>query len=75
MTVLKRLTKIGNSYAIIIPYTMLADLGLLKKKKVKITQNDQVIQIESPEGRQDIVMRLASKYLKKYHDDFKKLAE
>lgn len=75
MELIKTLSKIGNSYGIIIPNKMLAELGIKGKKKVKLISTKGSISIEPPGGREDLLVKTASKYIKKYYQDFKKLAK
>ena len=68
MTIIKTLNKIGNSYGVILPNEMLKELGVKGKKKVRLVSGNGFIQIEPAEGREEIVMKAAAKYVKKYHN-------
>jgi len=75
MELTKEITKIGNSYGIVIPRMMLEELGLLsKKKKVRLLSQNRQIIIEPAEGREALLTKTANKYLKKYKMDFEKMA-
>lgn len=75
MEITKTISKIGNSYGIIIPNEMLAELGIKGRKKVKLISGNGRIQIEPPEGREDRLLKTAQKYVSKYYDDLKRLAK
>lgn len=75
MSTIKNLSKIGNSYGVIIPNEMLAELGIKGRKKVRLISGPGFIQIEPSEGRERNLIKTAQKYIKKYYQDFKKLAE
>ncbi|MBI2339411.1 MAG: AbrB/MazE/SpoVT family DNA-binding domain-containing protein [Deltaproteobacteria bacterium] len=74
METVKPVSKIGNSYGIIIPSGMLKEMGLKGKNKVRLVSGGGFIQIEPAEGREDKIMKAAAKYVKKYRLDFRKLA-
>ncbi len=75
MESLKTISKVGNSYGVIIPFEMLKEIGVKGKNKVRLRSMNGIIQIEPAEGREERVMKAAAKYVKKYHDDLAKLAK
>lgn len=74
METIKTISKIGNSFGVIIPTEMLRELNLEGKEQVRLTSLKGMIQIEPLEKRADRVLKAAAKYVQKYHEDFKKLA-
>jgi len=75
MALIKKITKIGNSYGIIINNELLANMGLGPDSEVRITEGNGYLQIEPSQGRENRIMKAAAKYLDLYNRDFKKLAE
>lgn len=75
MESLKTISKVGNSYGIIIPLAMLKELGVKNKGKVRLKSSNGMIQIEPSEGREAKIMKAAAKYVKKYHEDLTNLAK
>lgn len=72
----QKISKIGNSYGILIPIHMLKELGLKgSQKKVKLCSGNGMIQIEPVGQRENRILKAAAKYLKKYRHDFKRLAK
>ncbi len=75
MVVTKKITKIGNSYGVILSSDILEGLGVAPDGELQLTLEHGRLQIESAEARQNKVLKAAAKYINKYRADFKKLAE
>ncbi|HBF12572.1 MAG TPA: hypothetical protein DDW49_04155 [Deltaproteobacteria bacterium] len=75
MMVEKNLVKVGNSWGVIIPNEMLQEVGLKQSEKIRVLSRDGKIEIEPIVDKTEKVIQAASKYLKRYRIDFKKMAE
>lgn len=77
MDMQKKLTRTGNSLALVLDKPLLEQLGLDADTPVEVSTNGDVIVISRvrPKKRQDRVLRAATKIHARYAGVFKRLAE
>ncbi len=77
MALVKKLTKIGNSYGVILPAEILKIAGIEPEDECELeVEKDGVLLRPYRKGRShdQKVMKAMARFMKKYRDDLKKLA-
>lgn len=77
MGVLKKLTKIGNSYGVILPKGVLTVVGINPKRGCRVSVEKNKITIEPETKSQTLDDEVAGsmvRFMKKYRSDLTKLA-
>jgi antitoxin component of MazEF toxin-antitoxin module len=75
MTLVKKLTKIGNSLGVILPTDILKVVGISDKSEVEISIKDDEIVLRPTNLKDHKVMKIFLGVLKDYDETLKKLAK
>jgi len=75
MTLIKKLSKIGNSYGIILPTELLEVTGLSKDSEIEISVKENKIILTPTNLKDHKVMKTFMTVLRDFDDTFKKLAK
>jgi antitoxin component of MazEF toxin-antitoxin module len=75
MVLVKKLTKIGNSWGAILPSDILKMAGIKREYEIHLEKRGVLLSPHFPITKKDQkVMETMAKFIKKYHTDLKKLA-
>lgn len=75
MALVKKLSKIGNSYGVILPSDILDIAGLSKDSEVEISVKERQIIIRPTRLKDHKVLKTFMKVIEDYEDTFEKLAK
>lgn len=76
MTIVKKLTKIGNSYGVILPKRILQLVGVKPEEGCRITVEESRVTIEpakTSKGLDERVAQAMLRFMKKYRSDLSRL--
>lgn len=77
MGIVKKLTRIGNSYGVILPRDILRVVGIDPRKGYRLSIEKERLSIEpagKAKNRDEEVAEAMLRFMKKYRSDLKKLA-
>lgn len=75
MALIKKLTKIGNSWGVILPGEIMEAAGLSKDSDVEISVNEHQIILRPTHLKDHKIMNTFMKVIKEYDETFQKLAK
>ncbi|MBI2335721.1 MAG: AbrB/MazE/SpoVT family DNA-binding domain-containing protein [Deltaproteobacteria bacterium] len=75
MPLVKKLTKIGNSYGVILPADILDLLGIKPEDELEMTVEKEGLLIHPSRKENNLVMQAFTKFVDQYDETLKKLAQ
>ena len=75
MTIVKKLTKIGNSYGVILPKEVLTEAGIDEQAEVEVAVRDGEVVVRAVNMQDYKVMKIFLSVMKDYDPLLKKLAK